>query len=199
MKVVVAIPCLDYVPTPFALSLGALMGTKQRDKALRKDIAVTLLHQQGSILMDSRNSLVQRAIDVMGTHIFFLDSDMTFPPDTIERLASHHVPFVGTRYVKRYPPHELLGEPSTGVVRSKPGLQEMDLIPLGVSLTRLDVFHTIPKPWFAYHTTADASISEDYTFCHKARAAGVTLWNDTLLSPLLGHTGIKTFTQRDTL
>jgi hypothetical protein len=61
--------------------------------------------------MDARNHLADVAVNVIdgASHILFLDSDMTFPPDTLQRLLDHKVPIVGADYVKRNDLGKLLG------------------------------------------------------------------------------------------
>ena len=47
------------------------------------------------------------------SHLLFLDSDQTPHPGTVERLLSHHLPFVGAAIFGRAPP--LSAKPLLGV------------------------------------------------------------------------------------
>ena len=79
MKTLIAIPCMDQVAAPFAQSLATL------DKA--GDCVVSMLI--GSLIYDSRNKLAAQALRLGVDYVLWLDSDVTFPPDTISRLKAH--------------------------------------------------------------------------------------------------------------
>lgn len=192
MRVAIAIPCLDHMATDFALSLAALCMKRAYDPKLRKGVDLALMHQQGSIIMEARNALVARAQEAACTHIFFLDSDVVVPPNALERLISWHKPIVAASYVKRVEPHQLLGEFENGGINGAP-LREMSTIPLGCALIKLDVFDKLTRPYFAYLTTPEGSISEDTFFSHKARNAGFNIHLDTALTREVGHVGSKVF------
>ncbi len=196
MNVAICVPCLDFCPTPFTFCLATLMATPQKD-SLGRPIRIGLMHHQGSILMEARKVLTSRAIASGATHMLFLDSDMHFPPLTIQRLAAHGVEIALASYVKRFPPHELLGVMSPPDACTSPprkGLAQMELAPLGVSLLKLSIFPSIEEPWFEYRTSLEGvTWSEDSIWCLKARKAGHTIWMDVNLTRELGHVGIQTY------
>lgn len=200
MKVHLAIPSLDMVPVQFALSLAAMMQTIAQDRRTRKDIAVSIGHQQGSLIMDARNALVAQAQEIGASHILFLDSDMTFPPTVLSVLASHHKPIVAASYVKRYPPHPILGIPSGPYNPSILPLAEMLTVPLGCALIKLDVFAKLPRPYFKYieGPTKAETVSEDTYFCNSAREAGFKIFADVELTKSIGHVGTRVYTAKDT-
>jgi len=204
VKVCIAIPCLDYMASDFALSLAALCMKRAYDPKLRKGVDLALIHQTGSIIMEARNSLVHRAQEMDCTHIFFLDSDVVVPPNALERLISWHKPIVAASYVKRVEPHQLLGEQLVSLdgemeetiplnnMTAFP-LKAMATIPLGCALISMKVFDSLTKPYFAYLTTPEGSMSEDSFFSHKARNAGFAIHLDTALTKEVGHVGSKVF------
>ncbi len=110
MKVLVAIPALDMVATDFAMSLATLMSTRAYDKKLQREAQVSLFCQRGSIIMEARNACVAAAEQIGASHILFIDSDMSFPPDTLDRLLAHHVDIVGGNYVRRTEERQMLGQ-----------------------------------------------------------------------------------------
>lgn len=194
MKVVIAVPTLDMVSADFAFSLAALLGRRAYDRKLSREVPVALIHQTGSIIMEARNALVAQAQALAATHILFLDSDMVFPPDTLDRLVDRHVPIVCATYVKRVSPHELLGTPDTSpAAPNRLGLRPMLTIPLGCALISMKVFEALPKPYLAYLTTADKTMSEDTFFSVNARGAGFTIWMDPKLTADVGHVGTKVY------
>ena len=75
-KTLIAVPCMDTVAAPFAHSLALL--TKQGEVYIEFQIA--------SLIYQSRETLVKHAIQGNLDYILWLDSDMTFDPDTLQRL-----------------------------------------------------------------------------------------------------------------
>lgn len=195
MKVLIAIPSLDLVSADFAMSLAALLSRRAYDKKLQREVGVALSNCKGSIIPHSRNLLMKDAIENGATHIFYLDSDMVVPPDTLDRLISHRVPIVGADYVRRVDPHPLNGTPVPGAGLSIKGLQPMLTLPFGCILISLKVLENMEQPWFRYIEGEDhsKSISEDTYFCNAARRLGHTIWLDPKLTKEVGHVGTKVF------
>lgn len=75
MKTMVAVPCLDMVDADFAFSLACM----QHDGA-------AFAYSKSSLVYDSRNKLANNAIDGGFDRILWLDSDMKFQPDILNRL-----------------------------------------------------------------------------------------------------------------
>jgi len=74
-----------------------------------------LMTSQGSMLVQQRHSLVERALRQNPTHILFIDSDMEFPADTLNRLLAADKDIVGANCTTRAMPpeptaHDLSGE-----------------------------------------------------------------------------------------
>jgi len=196
MKVLVGIPALDMVSTDFAMSLAALMSRKAYEKRLGKAQVVDLALAccRGSLIMHSRNKLTQQALDCGASHILFLDSDMTFPPDTLDRLIAHRVPIVGADYVNRVAPHALNGTPDA-TLPAKGALAPMLTLPFGCILIDLKTLRGMSRPWFKYLEGAGDhdTQSEDTFFSNSARRLGHTIWCDTNLTRELGHVGQQIF------
>lgn len=216
MKIIIGCPSFDHVSADFAMSLAALMGTIAQDRALRREFRISLFNPKGTIIDHARNQCVTAAQDMGATHILFLDSDMVFPPDTLNRLASHHVSVVGGDYPSRYPPHQMNGRP----LDSQPqlisgGLLGMKTLPMGCLLVKLSVFTDIltwrsahpdhilggHAPIFQYRTgnTNADTLSEDSRFCNEARLAGHTVWMDPFVTRTLGHVGVAIHRYNDGL
>jgi hypothetical protein len=66
-----------------------------------RGIPVTFRALDGENLILQRNLLVQEFLRSDATHLLFVDSDLTFPPDLCERLLATGKPFIGTAYPKR--------------------------------------------------------------------------------------------------
>ena len=76
MKILIAVPCMDTVPSQFAQSLAVL--TKVENCAIA--------FQMGSLIYTSRNNLGTMAINKGVDYVLWLDSDMIFQPDVLKKL-----------------------------------------------------------------------------------------------------------------
>lgn len=158
---------------------------------------VLLVNSKDSNLPESRNRIVDAALAHGSDWLFFLDSDMVFPADALDRLLSHGQSIVGATYCRRVHPFSLIGEPLEGA--GDGDLLPMKRMPTGCLLIATAVFRSLPRPWFFYEPTPDrsSSLSEDYVFCDHARAAGWTIWCDRPLSGSIGHISQQIVTTRN--
>jgi hypothetical protein len=144
----------------------------------------------------NREELVEKALAADCTHLWFVDTDVTFPHDTLDRLLAHRVGVVGAYYPVRQQDqsYSTLKIDDNGVlkpllpplpdrtfsqVRGKP----LAAIPTGMMLIDLDVLSNIKPPYFR----CERPVGEDIFFCTHLYAAGVTLWCDPTIP--VGHVG----------
>lgn len=152
-----------------------------------------------------RNGLVFQALESDCTHILMMDTDQSYPPDTIDRLVHHAengLDIVGLRVHRRYPPFDPLllkrapahanytYETMPMAEWSGKELVEVDATGCGCLLINLQVFERIEPPWFELHTDqpdhgAVRSVGEDVYFCEKAKAAGFRIFVDVSME--VGH------------
>lgn len=146
----------------------------------------------------ARNNCCQRALDLGCSHVFFLDSDVVCPPDTILRLMAHNQPFISGVYHRRSPP---IGVPV--MLRDGqyiqnypiPAVIPVDLVGAGCLLLRRDFLEKIPpqRPgsrWFDWRVNllgwpgVDQARckSEDYSLCEWAKEHGWQPMVDTSIS-----------------
>ena len=183
--VAIGIPSGDMVHADFAMRLATL--------CLNPGARAFIVNAKSSLVMIGRNQIVEAAKLAKATHIFFLDSDLTFPADTLSRLLAHNKDIVGGVYVQRVPPHRALGQTLEGVHEVPQSLAQMKILPTGCLLIRLTVFDQLPKPWFNTKAEGEKIMGEDYYFCERAAAAGFEIWCDGILSRELAHIGQKSF------
>jgi len=103
MKILIAVPCMDQVPSQFAQSIATL--NKVGDCAIA--------FQMGSLVYDARNSLALNAIKAEADYVMWFDSDMVFPSDTLERLIEDRDKgdiITGVYYRRVAPYHPVLME-----------------------------------------------------------------------------------------
>ncbi|WP_298952697.1 hypothetical protein [uncultured Methylobacterium sp.] len=189
-SVAIAVPSGLSVHADFCMSLAAMCYNLN-------ELPMLLVSAKSSIVADGRNIGVRAAQDGQAEYVLFLDSDMTFPKDTLLRLLMRDVDVIGATYSRRTPPLRPLGETLPQQPADAPaGLVEMSRMPTGCLLVRTSVFRRLREPYFRYRIDEDHGriIGEDYDFCDRIRDLGIRIWCDPLLSKELGHIGQQVFT-----
>lgn len=157
--VVVAILAGDQMQTDTAGALGGMM------LGLRAGGLITV---KNSLVPCGRNQAVAQARELGAEWLLFLDSDMIFPTDTLQRLMSRGKRVVGATYPKRVPPHNLLYKLLPGVdrVEQATGLVEVAGLPTGCLLIHMGIFDKLKPPYFqtpAFRIDDDGDIVEAVT------------------------------------
>jgi glycosyltransferase involved in cell wall biosynthesis len=136
-------------------------------------------------------------------YLFAVDSDISFPKDTLKKLLARDRDLVSGLYIQRKPGQHVLEVykfNDIGGVTNIPieeiqgrGLVEIASCGFGCVLIKAEVFRAVGYPQFVYHSAINHAntISEDVDFCRKALSKGFSLWADT--SVLCNHTGSWTF------
>lgn len=165
---------------------------------------LAMLMASSSNVAYNRQTLAEVAVNGGASYLLWLDTDQTFPPDTLQRLFHHmgRARVVGCNYARRADPAGPTalriegGRPrfiwtDDAKVRDQP-LEQVDSMGLGVCLMNSDVFRAIEKPWFAPDING-----EDGYFFLKLRAAGIPVYVDHQLSAGIGHIGERVYTNAD--
>lgn len=163
----------------------ALEGVRQQ--------TVSVLHWiRGADIPMSRNTIARRAT---GDHVWFVDDDHTFPPDTLDRLLARDVPIVAPLVLtKRSPfrPVAFTHHNGLGYVAATPeeiptdgSLLQVEACGAAGMLIHRDVLDTLTDPWFEAGKVDAQAIGEDLHFCAKAREAGFLIHVDP--SVRIGH------------
>lgn len=143
-----------------------------------------LLTQTGSYIQDNRESIVKMAQSLMSNYLLFVDYDMVFEKDTVEKLLSHDKDIISVNYnMKKLPLATVVKKEDPEGVKidnKENGLEECCAVGMGLTLIKMRVFDKVPHPWFFIETNKDGSIKygEDMWFCRKAREAGFKIWID---------------------
>jgi GT2 family glycosyltransferase len=180
-RVVIAVP----LGSPF-IYWRVVAALLEMERPLESDLMVF----QGALVDRARNSLVDQMLNhpLNPTHIFFLDADIVPASDTLMQLLRHRLPIVSGLYRKRLPPHEPLaflrkGRALKPIAVKGPRLKQADVVGGGCLLIRREVFEKIRGPWFTSEWRDDGHLSEDFSFCEKARKAGYKILVDTAVKP----------------
>lgn len=198
-KILIAVPCMDMVSARFAQSLATL-----KKKNVGEVIVSFLI---GSLVYDSRNRLAEYAIAIEADYILWLDSDMTFAPDILERMMSvmeenKDIDILSGLYFRRATPFtpvafDVLEEGEDGVVifedmeEIPDGLKEIAGCGFGCVLMKTDCLFDAESrgAWFAPMRNA----GEDCAFCIRARKEGYRIFIDPSIE--LGHMGYAAVTR----
>lgn len=193
MKIMIAVPCLDYVHTLFMASL----------LSMRKPEGTEVAIVSCSLVYESRHILAMKALNDGFDRVLWLDSDMNFRPDLLERLSAdldEGRDFVSALYFTRKNPvrpcvyeicHPTAKDgrpdyPSAESFKKIPeGIFEVEGVGFGAVMMTSDVIRRAGElPFFPRD-----GYGEDLTFCRNARAAGVTLYCDSDI--VVDHIGIS--------
>lgn len=190
MKIMLAVPCMDQVPVPFCQSLAMLQKVGE----------CTLAMKAGSLIYTSRNDLAMNAVQSDMDYVFWMDSDMSFPPDTLVRmmdtLQKNNLDILTGLYFRRVPPYspvlfdrlEMRGNICCwSEFKQLPDeLFEVGGCGFGCVLMSTEVFMSVQSK----HGNMFAPIGnngEDIAFCIRARDCGYKIWCDPAV--ICGHVG----------
>jgi glycosyltransferase involved in cell wall biosynthesis len=110
-----------------------------------------------SLIGENRNLCIKEAIEKGAEYVLFIDTDMIFPPDAIQRLQMHNKPIVSAVAVTKGYPYKpnLYKKISdvgwTPIIRGLAGghLLKVDCVGGAFMLIRVKDIKDIPPPWFA--------------------------------------------------
>lgn len=188
VKILVGVPSGDSVVVPF-------MNTYSRATHVPW-AQVEHFGVRGMNTVSARNKIVYKALQDGHDYVFFMDSDMEFPPNTLDGLLNRNKDIVGGFYVRKkkgYLPNAFkLGfrEGDKLLTEFVTDFREVEAIGTGCLLIKTEVFNKIPTPWFEYEPTEspDGHMStEDIVFCKRAKDSGYKIYCDGAIA--CGHVG----------
>lgn len=193
MRYLIAIPCMDMVHTLFFAAFTSM----------RKPDGTEVAIASCSLVYEARHTLAQKAMSDGFDRVLWLDSDMNFQPDLLERLSAdmdQGYEFVsGLYFTRKNPINPVVYEichptpmkdggmyPTVESFREIPdGLFEIEGCGFGAVMMTVDLLRRVgPLPFFPTER-----YGEDLSFCRKARAAGAKLYCDSRIK--LDHIGIS--------
>lgn len=198
MKTLIAVPCMDQMPTLFADSLARL----------EKVGECTQMINMGSLIYMSRDTLATKAISAEADFVLWLDSDMVFEPDTLKKMlavleARPEIDILTGLYFRRTKPY-------TPVIFDKLDIDEQDRctytefknIPeglfevggcgFGCVLMRSEVFLDVQSKYGQMFAPIGRT-GEDLAFCWRARSCGCKIYCDPSIE--CGHVGYTVITR----
>jgi GT2 family glycosyltransferase len=171
--------------------------------SLRKPEGTEIAIASCSLVYESRHTLAQKAINEGFDRVLWLDSDMTFGPDLLERFSAdldngkefvcglfftRKNPIMPCVYEVCRPRTKRTGEvvPAKESFREIPdGIFEIEGCGFAAVMMTTDLIRSAgPLPFYP-----EEGFGEDLTFCRKVRAAGKKLYCDPGIK--VGHIGIQ--------
>lgn len=195
MRTLIAIPAMDTVHTLFFQSVWGLR------KPPGTDLAITC----SSLVYDARNQLAAQAVAGGYDNVLWLDSDMMFGPDLLERMSAlveaGHPFSCGLFFTRKAPVapcvyaclemHE--GTPICIPAQHWDAPFEAQACGFGAVITSVELLRKVqnrfPQPF-----TPIPGFSEDFSFCLRAREFGVFPWCDPSIR--VDHIGISIFNEQ---
>lgn len=195
MRTLIAIPCMDMVHTNF---LKSILG-------MRKVGEVQFQISCSSLIYDARNGLVKRAIEGGFDRILWLDSDMDFDPDLMERLSAdldEGREYVTALFFKRKAPIKPCIYSELAYIRNENGTltpiavcmedypqdQVFEIAASGFAATMMTVgLAKRVQEKFGQPFSPQLGFGEDLSFCGRAKQVGAQMWCDSRIK--VGHVG----------
>ena len=186
MRLLVAVPTVDYVHADFVKSLSQLCLRLGRER-IPADVQII----GGTLVYIARNRLAHRAIREEYTHVLWLDSDMTFSDSIVEDLLFCGKDMVCGAFVSRRPPYGPcvytdISDPANMKKVENFGTEPFRVDGCGfatvlTSVSLLDAvqsnFGTCFRPTEQY--------GEDLAFCDRVKQLGMEIWCEPTVRP--GH------------
>ena len=209
-KLMIGLPAYDHkVGLKMAVSLMRL-----GQQVLEHGIHIQVSSICGcSVVTRARNMIAHEFMKSDCDHLMFIDSDMTFEPESVLRLLAWNQtrPIVGGAYESRKEGKvyilSLAGD-KDNIEMDGHGLVKARRIATGFMMINKKVFVKLAEmhpewehkdnvseamlhSFFDFKVTRDGYIGEDFLFCDRALEAGFEAWIDPTIK--LGHMGIHEF------
>lgn len=208
IDIAIAIPCAQVVDPKVMQSVATLVSYSSKKGFKITEVGIT----ERQMVDDARNGLAEAFLSSPTEWMLWLDSDMLFPPETLEELwktaVERNAKLVTGVYYQRkgnnLPCLWVRGnELSNGEVaaantpRGKyneyvgtftfPHIDKKESFPVhaagfGCVLAHRSVFEKMDRPWFKF---IPGTCSEDFYFFVQASKLGYQLWANPI--PVLGH------------
>lgn len=207
-KVAVCYPSSDNVNAAFVTSMFKFI-VKNKTPITR------IINVVSSRIAFNRNGCIEQALETDATHILFIDADMVFPTNALEKLMAHDLDIVGATASRRGEDDDAIGFTFNGERLSVPS-PPIKMLWMGppFMLIKMDVFKKLKKPWFAeppwwmmnpeydingtlrvsgHEAFPECLVPEDQYFCLRAQQSGYDIWCDIELSLEMKHYGSKAY------
>ncbi len=183
MKIALGLPTNRMIKAKTAKSLLDLINNT-------KEEILPIVSTKGYNTAENRSYISAQAVKEGCTHLFMVDDDMIYEPDTLNVLLSHDKDLIGGMYMTKYEKQDYVME---FLDDEREGLFKCKAMGGGLLLVKTEVFKKVPQPWFGYkwHDNGMVKESNDWYFCHKAIDSGFDIWCDSNVTAK--HIGLKKY------
>lgn len=191
MKVFIAVPSMDTLPALFCQSLALLQ--RAGDTQIGFEV--------GSLVYNARNNLARQAIKSEVDWVLWLDSDMVFSPDLLQRMlkvcTENDIDFLTALCFRRKPPFTPClfdrldkagrGASYTALMSVPDGRFKVGGCGFAGVLMSTDVLMSVASKFDGRMFDPLEGFGEDVSFCWRARQCGYDIWCDSEIE--MGHVG----------
>lgn len=177
MKVAICVPTMGTVKTRFMECFNRLETNGEAGWSFTIN----------SVIHHARNDLAKQAKKLGAEYILWLDSDMTFAPDTLQKLLSDQKDFVsGIAFTKHLPPRptiiKKMHEDKGDIYFNYPqnAVFEIEGCGFGCLLMKTSLYHEGDFDLIN-------GMGEDYSFCMRMKERGIKMYCDSRVK--CGHIG----------
>lgn len=187
MKLLIAVPTMDFVPVQFLQSLTALERKLKDDGVWFEECIIS-----GTLVYMARDKLAGKAINDGFSHVLWLDSDMVFDENLLEDLQMCKKQFVSCVYNGRRPGYQSCIFKSidlNNVERYEVYPREpFEIEGCGFGAVLIDV-EILKAVMLNFKTCFNPlpQMGEDLAFCYRARNLGYKIYAEPNVQ--LGHVG----------
>ena len=148
---------------------------------------------EGFQLPFARNRIVQNALEMNADYLFWLDADMIFPSDSLQRLFDRKVDICHALSFRRISPHypclfawnsDTNAYETIDYSLNKSDMINVDAAGSACTLINIDVYKKMKTPYYYYESHF---FSSDLTFSMNAKKLGYAIYVDRTLK--IGHIG----------
>lgn len=216
IKIGVGIPTPDQVDSQFAINNLTQIITYTRKHLPNVDL--TVCTERGVRTDRNRNTILQSFIELEVDYVLWLDADMIYPMDIIERYLElqdkHKDPAViGCLYFQRGTPHKPIGYVDSGDPKKpfrplmpqlvkRGNIYEVAGLGYGGMFVDMRVYEKLgDKKWTRYGENfynpqaETGNLTHDLVFCRDVREAGMKVFLHGSVRP--GHLSTKLITEQD--
>lgn len=196
-KVFIAVPSMDTLPALFCQSLALLQ--RAGDTMIGFEV--------GSLVYNARNNLARQAIKEEADWVLWLDSDMVFGPDLLQRMmkvcTENDIEFLTALCFRRKPPYTPClfdrldkvekGASYTALLSVPDGRFKVGGCGFAGVLMSTQVILDVGAKFNGRMFDPLEGFGEDVSFCWRARQCGYDIWCDSSIE--LGHVGSTVVTR----
>ena len=187
MRLLIGVPCVDYMHVEFVKSLTGLIQRLDRD-----GVDYTLFLNPGSLIHIARDKIASTAINEGFTHVLWLDSDMVFGPELLDDLMFSGTSFVTGICASRRRPYVGCIFSEIDDINHLARVEDIPHAPFEVKgcgfacvLIETEILRAVMMANQGRCFLPMEAYGEDLAFCLRARRLGYHIWADPAVRP--GH------------